>query len=257
MADAWSERIVPGRFAGKTAIVTGAGSGIGRAAAARIAREGGRVVATDVDPERLTELERTFADLDLVTIAGDVAEQADVERVVAAAGDRVDGLVNNAGIMDRFAPVHEVDDATWERVLRVNVTGLMRMTRAIVPGMLAAGSGSIVNVTSEAGFRGSSAGVAYTASKHAVLGITRSSAFMYAPTGIRVNAVAPGAVRTNIVAEWGSTYAQGRIGPVMQATMTGVAQPEEVAAAIAWLLSDDAPNVNGALLTSDGGWSAV
>lgn len=254
---AFEERIVPDRFAGRTVIVTGAASGIGRATALRIAREGGRVVATDVRAEGLAELLSANADLDLVAAPGDVGVQADVDRTVHLAGERIDALVNNAGIMDRFAPLHELDDATWERVYHVNVDGVMRMSRAVLPKMLAAGKGSIVNITSEAGLRGSAAGVAYTSSKHAVIGITRASSVIYAPQGIRVNAVAPGGVRTGIVAEWASQMAQMRLGPLMQANVGGIAEPEELAATIAWLASDDSPNVSGAVLPSDGGWSAI
>lgn len=253
----WTERIVQGRFEDRTVVVTGAGAGIGRATALRIAREGGRVVASDLDGGRLADLSREAEGLDVTTVTGDVSDDAHVAAIVAACEGRVDGLANNAGIMDRFAPVHEVDDETWERVFRVNVTGVMKPSRALVPLMLAAGAGSIVNVASEAGFRGSCAGVAYTASKHAVIGITRSGAVMYGPSGIRVNAVCPGAVRTSIVAEWGSTFAQARLGPLLQANVGSVAEPEHLAAVIAYLLSDDGVNVNGAIVASDGGWSAI
>jgi NAD(P)-dependent dehydrogenase (short-subunit alcohol dehydrogenase family) len=194
----WAEEITPGRFAGQTIIVTGAGSGIGRATALRVAREGGRVIASDISRPRLDQLVAENSALDLVPVGGDVSVEEDIAAIIAAAGDVVHGLANVAGIMDDFTPVHEVSDAVWERVFRVNVTGVVRLTRAVVPLMLAAGAGTIVNVASEAGLRGSAAGVAYTASKHAVIGITRSSAVMYGPLGLRVNAVAPGPVTTNI-----------------------------------------------------------
>jgi NAD(P)-dependent dehydrogenase (short-subunit alcohol dehydrogenase family) len=155
----------PGRFAGRTAIVTGAGSGIGRATALRLAREGARVVA--------------------------------------------------------------------------------------------AGGGAIVNVSSEASLRASASGVAYTASKHAVNGITKSTAVFYKGDGIRANAVAPGPVATNIKAPFKSQHAAGVLGPIMQTTVPPVATAEQLAATITWLLSDDASNVNGAILPSDGGWSAI
>ena len=221
------------RFEGRTAIVTGAGSGIGRATAVRLAQEGARVVASDVSTEA-------------------VARQ-----LAAEAGDRIDVLANVAGIMDGFLPAAEVDDATWERVMNVNVTAIMRLTRAVLPKMIEAGSGTIVNVASEAGLRGSAAGVAYTTSKHAVIGYTKNTAFMYAPKGIRVNAVAPGAVATNIEAPWNSEWAAGRLGPLMQVVIPGVATPEQLAAAITWLASDDSANVTGVVLASDGGWSAI
>jgi NAD(P)-dependent dehydrogenase (short-subunit alcohol dehydrogenase family) len=169
----------------------------------------------------------------------------------------VDALANVAGIMDGFLPAAEVDDALWDRVFSVNVTAIMRLSRAVLPLMVEAGSGAIVNVSSEAGLRGSAAGAAYTASKHAVIGLTKSTSVLYAPRGVRANAVAPGGVATNIEAPIQSSWAGERLGPIMQTTVPPVAQPEQLAAAITWLLSDDSANVTGVVLASDGGWSAV
>lgn len=246
-----------GRFTGRTIIVTGAGSGIGRATATRIANEGGRVIATDVVAERLDALRTELEGFPVETVVGDVAASETIDALIAAAGDRVDGLANVAGIMDAFLPPDEVDDATWERVFSVNVTGPMRLTRAVLPLMIAAGKGSVVNVASEAALKASAAGAAYTSSKHAIAGYTKSVAFFHGPQGIRANAVAPGAVATNIEAPMRSEYAARRVGPIMQTTIPPVAQPEQLAAAITWLLSDDSANVNGAVLPSDGGWSVV
>ncbi|MBT1624462.1 SDR family NAD(P)-dependent oxidoreductase [Curtobacterium flaccumfaciens pv. oortii] len=246
-----------GRFTGRTIIVTGAGSGIGRATATRIANEGGRVIATDVVAERLDALRSELEGLELETVIGDVAATETIDALIAAAGDRIDGLANVAGIMDAFLPPSEVDDATWDRVFSVNVTGPMRLTRAVLPHMVAAGRGAVVNVASEAALRASAAGAAYTASKHAIAGFTKSVAFFHGPQGIRANAVAPGAVATNIEAPMRSEYAASRVGPIMQVAIPPVAQPEQLAAAITWLLSDDSANVNGAVLPSDGGWSVV
>ncbi len=247
---------IAGRFSGKSAIVTGAGSGIGRATAVRLALEGAAVVATDISDDRLAELVAEHPDLALTPVTGDVSTQETVDRIVAAAGGRVDALANVAGIMDAFLPPAEMDDAVWDRVLAINLTALMRLTRAVLPLMLEAGSGAIVNVSSEASLRASASGAAYTSSKHAVNGFTKSTAVLYQGKGIRANAVAPGAVATNIEAPFHSVHAAETLGPYL-AMIPRVAQPEELAAAITWLLSDDASNVNGVILPCDGGWSAI
>jgi len=250
----WTERLTTGRFAGQTVIVTGAGSGIGRATASRIAREGGTVVAVDIAADRIAELVAEAPADSVIAVTGDITNEADIARIVTAANGRIDGLANVAGVMDDMTPLHEVSDAVWERVFAVNVDGMFRLTRAVLPIMLEAGRGSIVNVASEASLRGSAAGLAYTASKHAVVGITRSSAFMYAQRGIRVNAVAPGPVATNIEATFASELGQQRIGDLLQ-TIPPVAESAQLAASITFLLSDDGTNVTGVVLPSDGGWS--
>jgi NAD(P)-dependent dehydrogenase (short-subunit alcohol dehydrogenase family) len=253
----FDEVVFPDRFAGKTVIVTGAGSGIGKATAMRIAREGGRVVVSDISGERLTSLVNEYPDLDLVACVSDISKSDDVAKILEVAGSEIYGLVNNAGIMDFFEPVGEVSDETWDRVFAVNVGGMVKLTRAVLPIMLKAGIGSVVNVASEAGIRGSAAGAAYTASKHAVVGLTKNSAFMYATSGVRFNAVAPGATMTNIVAEFRSELAGKRLGPLFATVLPSAAYPDELAASITFLLSTDSPNVTGVVLPSDGGWSAI
>lgn len=252
----WTERIDQGRFTGQTIIVTGAGSGIGRATASRIAREGGRVIGVDVSQERLDEFVAEHPGADIVALVADITDDTGVARILEAAGGTIDGLANIAGIMDDMTPVGELSDAVWERVMRVNVTGTMKLMRAVIPAMLAQGGGSIVNTASEAALRGSAAGAAYTASKHAVVGLTKSTAFMYGPSGIRVNAVAPGPTITNIEATFASPLGAQRVQNAMAILPTPV-EADALAASITFLLSDDGVNVNGVTLASDGGWSAA
>jgi NAD(P)-dependent dehydrogenase (short-subunit alcohol dehydrogenase family) len=140
-------------------------------------------------------------------------------------------------------------------VIGINLTGGFKLSRAVIPVMLTAGAGAIVNVASEAGLRGNASGNAYTVSKHGVIGLTRSAAFMYGPQGLRVNAVAPGGVATGIpMPAHPSESGTARLSP-FQGAIPSIATAEKLAASITFLLSDDAVNVNGAILPSDGGWS--
>lgn len=251
----WTEKPTAGRFAGKTVIVTGAASGIGKATASRIAHEGGRVIASDIAADKLEAFKAELPDADITTVAGDLTTQDAIDAVIAAAGDRIDALANVAGINDDFSPAGETTDAVWDRVIAINLTAPFKLMRAVLPIMEAAGRGSILNVSSEAGLRGNSSGNAYTASKHGIIGVTKSAAFMYGPKGIRVNSVAPGGVATGIPMPPNmSEYGSGRLAPFQQAIPT-VATAEHLAASITFLLSDDAVNINGAILASDGGWS--
>ncbi len=251
----WEEVITPSRFKGKTVIVTGAGSGIGRATATRVAKEGGRVIAVDVVQDRLNELKVSLPNTDITIIQADITDDSGISKIIAAAGNTIDALANIAGIMDNMTPLHEMSDAIWNRVMAVNVVGAMKLSRAALPKMLANHKGAIVNVGSEASLRGSAAGAAYTASKHAVVGLSKSMAFMYGPSGIRTNVVAPGAVLTNIEAKYESKLGEERVN-LLLSTIPDAANAEELAASITFLLSDDSVNINGAVLPSDGGWSA-
>lgn len=241
------------RFENKRVIVTGAASGIGKATAERILREGGTVVAVDLVADRLEVLAAAWPQGSVIPVAGDIADSDDVERIVAAAGGTVHGLANVAGIMDGMLPLHEVTDEVWARVQSVNVDGSFKLMRAVIPLFLEAGAGAIVNVASEASLRGNAAGTSYTVSKHAVVGLTKSAAFLYGRSGIRVNAVAPGPTATGIEGSFTSEFAAEKLRPFM-ALIPPVTDADTLAASIAWLLSDDSANVNGVILPSDGGW---
>lgn len=247
---------------GRSIIVTGAGSGIGRATALLFAKEGARLVIADVDEAsaRTVAQETEQAGGTAVTVIGDLRDQAVVDRVATTAVEEfggIDVLVNNAGIMDSMSAAADTDDDEWERVIGINLTAPFRLTRAVLPHMLAAGKGAVVFTASEASLRGSAAGAAYTASKHGIAGLTKSLAVMYRDKGIRSNAIAPGGTLTNIRVEADPTaHGPGALAPYMGNVGTP-ARAEEQAAAIVFLASDAAGNINGAILPVDNGWSAV
>lgn len=180
-----------------------------------------------------------------------------VERAVEAFGG-LDVLVNNAGIMDRMSALADVDDAEWERVIRVNLTAPFLLTRAVLPHMLKAERGAIVFTASEAGLRGSAAGAAYTASKHGVVGLVKSLSVMYRKQGIRANAIAPGPTLTNIQVDADQkAHGPAVVGGLIGATMGRLGTAEEQADAILFLASDAAAFVNGVILPVDDAWAAV
>ncbi|MEO5743468.1 MAG: SDR family oxidoreductase [Terracoccus sp.] len=247
------------RMQGKIAIVTGAASGIGRATARQLVGEGAVVIGADVNEGRLRELAAELGD-SITVVAGDLTDAADVNAVAAAAQEAggADVLVNNAGVMDFFLPVTEVDDETWDHVLAVNATAPMRLIRAVMPQMLGKSRGSIVNVASIGGVTGGAAGIAYTASKHALVGMTKNTAYFYGPQGVRCNVVCPGGVETNIAdggavpkSDWAWERMQAGFGRAQR-----MASAEEIASLIVWLAADESVNVNGAVMASDGGWTA-
>jgi NAD(P)-dependent dehydrogenase (short-subunit alcohol dehydrogenase family) len=243
-------------------IVTGGGSGIGRAAVLQFAEAGSRIVVADLNAETANAVvaEVTAAGGTAIAVVGDLSRQDVVDAVVAAAVDTfggVDVLVNNAGIMDSMDGPHETSDAEWERVLRVNLTAPFLLTRAVLPIMLAKGKGAIVNTASEAGLRGSAAGTAYTVSKHGVVGLTRSTAIQVRGKGVRANAIAPGGTATNIQVNVNPEHSgPAAIGAYM-GNVGRIAEARELAAAIVFLVPDAASNINGAILPVDNGWSAV
>lgn len=248
----------------RVSIITGAGSGMGKAIALLFASEGSKVVATDINQERLDLLEKEIEEIGGIvhTVLANVAKEEDIENMINVATSSfgtLDILVNNAGIMDHFAPVGEVDNSMWEKVMAVNVDGPFKAMRSALKIFLAKGSGNIINIASLGGLNGARAGAAYTTSKHALIGLTKNTGYMYAKSGIRCNAIAPGAVNTNI----GDTIDFSKITPLVnERIMPGMAlnprtgDPAEIAKVALFLASDDSSFVNGAVLVTDGGWSA-
>jgi NAD(P)-dependent dehydrogenase (short-subunit alcohol dehydrogenase family) len=253
------------RFEQKVALVTGAGSGIGKATVDRLLAEGAQVIAVDVVEGALQGAITSWqAGGGQVTgVVADVMQEADADRMIEAAYatyGRLDILCNNAGIMDMMTPAADVSLDLWNRVLGVNLTGPFLACRKAIPRMVAQGGGNIVNTASEAGLRGSAAGTPYTVSKHGLIGLTKSIAFFYGAQGIRCNAVCPGGVRTAIGVGGTAPHAAGlgQVMGILQAATHGhIAEPEQIASVITFLASDEASNVNGAILPADDGWSAV
>lgn len=237
------------RFAGKVALVTGAASGIGRATVDRLVEEGATVVAVDVQ-----DLDAPPGGLARTGKDGDVSDPSVAEAAVAAAVDtygRLDVLANVAGIL-RTAHTHEHSLDVWDRVLAINLTGTFLMCRAAIPALLDAGGGAIVNTSSTAALSGHPWAAAYSASKGGVLALTKVIAVEYAKRGIRANAVCPGSIQTPITSDF--EFPEGADLKLLQRIMsiTKPKGPEVVAAAIAYLASDDATHVNGESLRVDG-----
>lgn len=253
-----------GLLEGKSALVTGAGSGIGRATALAFAREGAWVAVADLSPEAAQDTARLVEEAggQAVAIAADVSDEAAVEAMVQAAVGAFGGLdcaFNNAGIAPAAvgAAMQKVCDITpeaWERILAVNLTGVWRCMRHEVAQMRRQGGGAIVNTASIGGLVGLPFSSAYTASKHGVVGLTRVAAADYAADNIRINAVCPGYAETPMTEETLSRRGDRILGRV---PMQRPGRPEEVAEAVVWMCSDRASFVTGAAWAVDGGYTAI
>ncbi|MCZ7533274.1 MAG: glucose 1-dehydrogenase [Acidimicrobiia bacterium] len=256
------------RFSDKVALVTGAASGIGRATAIHLGSEGATVVVSDIDEAGGTET------VELIRgsggqarfVAADTSNEEAVNNLIDSIVETEGGLhvaVNNAGILGKFIPTADYPLEMFDRIIAINQRGVFLAMQAEIHAMLINGGGAIVNTSSAAGLQGQPLAVAYTASKHAVNGMTKTAAVEYAAQGIRINAVNPGGVETPMVAQLFEQMAADN--PEAVAAMQEApdahpigrsAQPDEIASVIAFLASDDASNVVGACLPVDGGLTA-
>lgn len=250
------------RLDGKVVVITGAASGMGRAMTGLFAREGAKVVAADWNGEAL---DAAVAEVSgeggtIVGIQGDVSDQTQAEAIIDKAVSefgRLDVLCNNAGVMDLNQGAAELTNEVWDRVIGINLNGPMYLTRKAIPVMKRDGGGSIINTASVAGIGGGAAGLAYTVSKHGVVGLTKQTAFRYVHEGIRCNAIAAGAVTTNIqdsvdvtkMDPEGSARCQTYYGVI-----PGQLDATDIANLALFLASDESQQINGAIIPADAGW---
>jgi NAD(P)-dependent dehydrogenase (short-subunit alcohol dehydrogenase family) len=242
-------------------IVTGAASGMGKAIAHLFAREGAKLVVADLnsaDAEEVADQIRHSGG-HAIGLKCDVSDEEQVNRMVHSAiheFGRLDILVNNAGIMDDFTPLDKVSDRLWEKVMAVNVNGPFYASRLALSQMLEQGKGIIINIASVGGVAGSRAGLAYTTSKHALIGMSKNIGFMYAKKGIRCNVIAPGGVNTNIMKDAHPDPEGAALCSSGAGSMPRMGESEEIAKIALFLASEDSSFINGEVIVADGGWLA-
>ena len=248
---------MPNDLEGLVALVTGGGSGIGRATSLLLAERGANVLVADIDGTHADKVASEIGDAASASQV-DVTDIAGVDAMVQTAVSTYGALhiaVNNAGTSGTFGATADVDPDDWRRVIELNLNGVFYCMRAEIPAILAAGGGAVVNTSSGAGLMGFAGLPAYVASKHGVIGLTRSAALEYSAKGVRVNCVCPGTVRTPMLEAFSgdeaTLEAMGRAMPIKR-----LATPEEIAEAIVWLASPAASYVTGHALAVDGGAAA-
>ncbi|MDO5717444.1 MAG: SDR family oxidoreductase [Tissierellia bacterium] len=252
------------RLKDKVVVLTGASSGIGKEVTLLFAKEGANIVAAARRLEKLNDLveidkRKEYAG-EIYPVETDVTKDEDIEQLIDMTIEkygRIDVLINNAGVLDNYQSVEHVDDDTWYNIFDVNVHGLMKLTRKAIPFMRKNKSGVIINTASVGGLHGMRGGLGYVATKHAVVGMSKNIAYMYANEGIRCNVVAPGNIATDI-----SKKIKEPDMETLDKLMAGyklfpvAGDPKDLAKTYLYLASDDSTFVNGAVIVVDGGWTA-
>jgi NAD(P)-dependent dehydrogenase (short-subunit alcohol dehydrogenase family) len=246
------------RFEGKVALVTGGGSGIGRATSLAFASEGAKVVIDDINiqgGEETVQLVKS-AGGEAVFVKADVSKAAEAEAMVQKAVDtygRLDCAYNNAGVGEPLKRVHKTSEDNWDRLMATNLKGVYLCMKYEIPHMLKQGKGAIVNTASLAGLKGLSGQAAYVASKHGVVGLTKSAAIEYATLGIRINCICPGVINTPLIAPNMKDRPHVEKGYIDMEPIGRLGKPEEIASAVLWLCSDEASFAIGSIFSVDGG----
>jgi NAD(P)-dependent dehydrogenase (short-subunit alcohol dehydrogenase family) len=249
------------RFAGKVAFVTGAGSGIGRATAIAFAAEGAEVVLADIDTVGNEETARLVAEHGgrVLAVKCDVTSSSDIQAVIEQTVQefgRLDVAFNNAGIEQPPAPLVDISEDQWSRLLDIDLRSAFLCMKYEIPAMLEQGGGSIVNTSSGAGVVGIRGQAAYVAAKHGLIGLTKSAALDYAAQGVRVNAICPGIIETPMMDRFSGGTPEGRDRVIGQEPVGRMGRPEEIASAVLWLSSDLGAFATGHAMVIDGGQTA-